>query len=80
MTGPCIPLDQRLNELMAVTVAMKSSDPDLKLRQAVDQYTRAIHCAVKNGTTGPFPWKGHLQGGEDLAFLKTLARVVVAKQ
>jgi hypothetical protein len=79
MNGPCIPLDQRLNELTAATLGMKANDVDLKVRQAADQYTRAIHCAVKNGTTGPFPWKGGLQGGEDLAFLKTLARVAASK-
>jgi hypothetical protein len=75
----CSATDQRLNDLAAAVIAT-SDAKDKKLKEAVDQYTKAIYCLVRNGQAAAYARTDPPQGGEDTAFLKMLSRVVASNR
>jgi serine/threonine-protein kinase len=76
-SGSCDPLERRLNELSAAALEATDANAE-KLKGALNEYTKAVHCFLRTGTTAPFEWKTAPPGGADTAFLKTLARVTAS--
>ena len=73
----CDPLEGHLEALAAAAGAARDVN-DIGLRDTLTEFTKAIHCHVKTGGTGPFEWKDSPQGGADTALLKTLARIAAS--
>jgi hypothetical protein len=80
LSVPTCDIETPLKDLAAA--ATDPASDDAKIKAAFDAYTKAARCIARHGGASGFGRKGAPQGGEDIAFQKTLdrARVVVAKK